>query len=174
NINLAYGAQVNQFFVYRSTSGTPLAPLQTWEWKDGIVDGEKVAVEKYTVEYDYCKDYCREMHNRGYVFAGCNVKQLRSNIFFGNYLQSFSKADLPPQIKDMKIGGEALVSLIENKGNEYVVVVNGSWQNHCTIDAEFDAMVYSIDHDGVFTEHQGGSKASFDLEGGDMMVFKYR
>ena len=174
NINLAYGAQVNQFFVYRSTSGTPLAPLQTWEWKDGIVDGEKVAVEKYTVEYDYCKDYCREMHNRGYVFAGCNVKQLRSNIFFGNYLQTFSKADLPPQIKDMKIAGEALVSLIENKGNEYVVVVNGSWQNHCTIDAEFGAMVYSIDHDGVFTEHQGGSKASFDLEGGDMLVIKWR
>ena len=114
------------------------------------------------------------MHNRGYVFAGCDVKRLRGCNFFGNYLRSFSNADLPAQIKDMKIDGEAVVSFIENRGNEYMVVVNGSWQNHCTIDVEFNTLVYSIDHDGAFTEHPGGSKASFDMEGGDMMVFKYR
>ena len=128
----------------------------------------------YTAAYDYCQAYCREMHNRGFVFAGCNVKQLRSKNSFGTYLYSFTAADLPAQINEMKIDGEAVVSFIENGGNEYVVVVNGSWQNHCTIDAEFDGLVYSIDHDGVFTEHPGGSKASFDVEGGDMMVFKYR
>ena len=160
NVNLAYGAQVNQFFVYRATSGTNLAPLMN----DGT----------YTVAYDYCKAYNREMHNRGFVFAGCNVKQLRSKGIFGAYLNNFSAMDLPAQIKDMQIEGDAVVSLIENKGNEYLVVVNGSWQNHCTIDVEFNTLVYSIDHDGVFTEHQGGSKASFDMEGGDMMVFKYR
>ena len=160
NVNLAYGAQVNQFFVYRATSGTNFAPLMN--------DGS------YTTAYDYCKAYCTEMHNRGYVFAGCNVKQLRCKSFFGAYLDSFGSADLPPQIKGMKIDGEAIVSFIENKGNEYIVVVNGSWQNHCTIDAEFAGMVYSIDHDGAFTEHQGGTKATFELEGGDMMVFKYR
>ncbi len=160
NINLAYGAQVNQFFVYRATSGTAFAPLMN--------DGS------YTAAYDYCKDYCREMHNRGFVFADCNVRQLRKHCFYGTYVTDFSDADLPPQIKALQIDGDAVVSFIENKGNEYVVVVNGSWQNHCTIDAEFAGIVYSIDHDGVFTEHQGGSKASFDLEGGDMMVFKYR
>ena len=160
NVNLAYGAQVNQFFVYRATSGTNLAPLMN----DGT----------YTVAYDYCQQYCSEMHKRGYVFAGCNVKQLRGNIFFGNYLQTFNSADLPPQINAMKLGGEALVSLIENRGNEYLVVVNGSWQGRCSIEAGFDDIVYSIDHDGKFTEHPGGSQASFVLEGGDMMVFKYR
>ena len=67
-----------------------------------------------------------------------------------------------------------MVSFIENKGNEYIVVVNGSWQNHCGIRARFNDLVYSIDHDGVFTGHQGGTEAYFDLEGGDMMVFKYR
>ena len=160
NVNLAYGAQVNQFFVYRATSGTNLAPLMN----DGT----------YTVAYDYCKAYCREMHNRGFVFAGCNVKQLRSQGCFGAYLNSFSDVDLPARIRDMKIEGDAVVSLIENRGNEYLVVVNGSWQTPCRVDAGFDALVYSIDHDGVFTEHQGGSKATFGMEGGDMMVFKYR
>ncbi len=160
NVNLAYGAQVNQFFVYRATSGTNFAPLMN--------DGS------YTAAYDYCKAYCTEMHNRGYIFADCTVKLLRSHHFFDAYVHSFSSADLPPQIKDMKLDGEAIVSFIENKGNECMVVVNGSWQNHCTIDAEFNTMVYSIDHDGVFTEQQGGSKATFDLEGGDMLVFKYR
>ena len=56
----------------------------------------------------------------------------------------------------------------------YLVVVNGSWQGRCSIDAGFDDIVYSIDHDGEFTEHLGGSQASFVLAGGDMMVFKYR
>ena len=160
NVNLAYGAQVNQFFVYRATSGTNFAPLMN--------DGS------YTAAYDYCKSYCREMHNRGFVFAGCNVKQLRSKNGFGTYLYNLSSADLPAKIKGMEIAGEAIVSFVENRGNEYLVVVNGNWQNHCIIDAEFDGIVYSIDHDGLFTEHQSGSKASIDLEGGDMMVFKYR
>ena len=160
NVNLAYGAQVNQFFVYRATSGTNFAPLMN--------DGS------YTAAYDYCKSYCREMHNRGFVFAGCNMKQLRSKNGFGTYLYNLSTADLPAQIKDMEIAGEAIVSFVENRGNEYLVVVKGSWQKHCIIDAEFNSVVYSIDHDGLFTEHQSGSKASIDLEGGDMMVFKYR
>ncbi|MBQ7458173.1 MAG: hypothetical protein IJS70_03270, partial [Bacteroidales bacterium] len=174
NLNLAYGAQVNQFFVYRSTSGTDMAPLQTWEWKDGIVGGTKVEVVKYTPMYDYCKTYCHEMHNRGFVFADCNVKQLRNVRFFDSFVLAFSPRELPAQFADMNIDGEAMVSFIENKGNEYIVVVNGSWQNHCGIRARFNDLVYSIDHDGVFTGHQGGTEAYFDLEGGDMMVFKYR
>ena len=174
NLNLAYGAQVNQFFVYRSTSGTDMAPLQTWEWKDGIVGGTKVEVVKYTPMYDYCKTYCHEMHNRGFVFADCNVKQLRNARFFDTFVLSFSPRELPEQFADMNIDGEAMVSFIENKGNEYIVVVNGSWQNHCGIRARFNDLVYSIDHDGVFTGHQGGTETYFDLEGGDMMVFKYR
>ncbi|MBQ5402351.1 MAG: hypothetical protein IIU16_05495, partial [Bacteroidales bacterium] len=173
NTNLAFGAQVNQYFVYRSTSGTDMAPLQTWEWQDGIKDGVKVEVVKYTEAYDHCKAYNREMHNRGYIFAGCNVKALRNTYVIENWLERLSLNDLPPQIKSLYSTREALISFIENKGNEYIAIVNSIWNMPQTVKVELEDMVYSIDHDGVFTEHQPGL-VEFQLEGGDMIVLKVK
>ena len=174
NTNLAYGAQVNQFFVYRCTSGTDLAPLQTWEWKDGIVDGVKVFIEpRYTEAFDVCKAYCTEMHNRGYVFAGSDVKAVRKNQIMDAWNESLSIHDLPDQINSLYTSREAIVSFVENKGNEYVVVVNSLWNWTQQVAIDLTDVVYLIDHDGNFTELQPGI-SRFDLEGGDMLVFKYR
>ena len=173
NTNLAYGAQVNQFFVYRSTSGTDYAPLQTWEWKDGIVGGTKVGVVKYTTAYDACKAYCTEMHNRGYVFAGSDVKAVRKTQVMDAWNESLSIKDLPPQIASLFTSREAVVSIVENNGNEYLVVVNSLWNWTQQVAIDLNDVVYMIDHDGNFTELQPGI-SRFDLEGGDMLVFKYR
>ena len=169
NTNLAFGAQVNQFFVYRSTSGTDLAPLQTWEWRNG----SKVGVVKYTEAYDYCKAYNAEMHSRGWVFSGCNVRKIRASGEFDTAVESLSILDLPPQLKSLYTSRMALVSFIENKGNEYVVVVNSLWNSTQTVKVEVNEMIYSIDHDGVFEELQPGLK-EYTLEGGDMIVLKVK
>lgn len=173
NTNLAYGAQVNQFFVYRSTSGTTLAPLQTWEWKDGIVDGTRLEVVKYTAMYDCCKAYCTEMHNRGYVFAGSNIDKVRNYRVLTPYNESLHPDDLPPQINSLFTSRESTISFVENKGNEYLVIVNNLWNWTQEIAIDLADMVYLIDHDGNFTELQPGI-SRFPLEGGDMLVFKYR
>ncbi|MBP5505723.1 MAG: hypothetical protein J6X89_06455 [Bacteroidales bacterium] len=158
NTNLAYGAQVNQFFVYRATSGTNYAPV--------MADGT------YTTAYDICQDYCTEMHNRGYVFAGSDVPKVRKYMVIDSWSESLSLADLPPQINSLYTSRESVVSFVENKGNKYMVVVNSLWNWTQEVAIDVADMIYVIDHDGVFTELQPGI-SRFPLEGGDMLVFKY-
>lgn len=174
NTNLAYGAQVNQFFVYRATSGTNFAPLVYTRNADGsyvVVDGH--LVPGYTAAYDYCKTYCTEMHNRGYVFSGCNVTKVRKCQVVDAWNEHISVTDLPPQIKSIFTSRESVISFVENKGNEYLVVVNSLYNWTQEIAIELNDMVYMIDHDGIFHELQPGV-SRFSLEGGDMLVFKYR
>lgn len=159
NTNLAYGAQVNQFFVYRATSGTNYAPL--------MGDGT------YTKAYDDCKTYCTEMHNRGYVFSGSDVKFLRHTNEAETYGCFLSERDYPDAVSAFSTSGPTLVSFVENKGNCYMVVVNKNWQEAINVDITFEDMVYVIDHDGEFTEFQKGD-AHLSIEEGDMMVIKYR
>ena len=159
NTNLAYGAQVNQFFVYRATSGTNYAPIMS----DGT----------YTTAYDHCKAYNMEMHKRGYVFSGCNVKKIRSSGDFDIAVETLSITDLPPQLKSLYCQRDALISFIENNGNEYVVIVNGLWNMSQVVKAEVEEMIYSIDHDGLISQIDPGI-AEFILDGGDMIVLKIK
>ena len=172
NVNLAYGAQVNQFFVYRNTSGTSYSPLLV-QWFQNP-DGSWYCKASYTKAYDDCQAYCREMHNRGYVFSNCNVTKLRSTGVFSAWLDNLALADLPPQIKSLTTTGETLVSFVENRGNEYILIVNKVWKSTQSINLELNDMVYLIDHDGVFNEYQPGTHNNIPLEGGDMIVLKYK
>ena len=167
---LFFGAQVNQFFVYRNTSGTNYAPLVVWEKQP---DGTYVRVEKYTKVYDDSKIYNHEMHNVGFVFSDCNVKAVRNMNAINNWVEGVHLSDLPEQIKSLSSEGEALVSFIENKGNEYVAVMNSVWTMQRKIKAEFTDMVYALDHDGVFTRMEPGAH-EFLLDGGDIVIFKVR
>ena len=170
NTNLFFGAQVNQYFVYRNTSGTNYAPLVVWEKQP---DGTYIRVEKYTKVYDDCKAYNAEMHNFGFVFANANVKAVRNLTVINNWIESVGLSDLPEQIKSLSAEGEALVSFIENNGNEYVAVMNSVWTMQKKICVELTDMVYAIDHDGVFTQLAPGSHDIL-LDGGDVVIFKVK
>ena len=163
NTNLLFGAQVNQFFVYRNTSGTKYCPLVI-DWETGTAS--------YTGAYDACQEYCTEMHHFGFIFSDCNVKAVRNLNVFNNWVENLSREDLPPQIKTITASREAMVSIIENKGNEYVAVVNSLWNMPQTVSIETNDMIYEIDHDGVFTQLDAGTKYDIELGGGDMVVFK--
>ncbi len=157
NTNLVFGSQVNQYFVWRATSGTNYAPV--------MGDGS------YTGAYDICKEYNREMHNRGFVFAGCEVSQVAFTNTMQNYVACFDKSTLPAQISNLETSGEAIVSYVENGGNRYVAVQNFSWQTKQTLSIEFADMVYGIDREGIFTEYAPGTY-EITIDEGDMAVFK--
>lgn len=161
NMNLAYGAQCNQFFVWRCLSTSDYAPFMN----DGTY------IEK---AYNDCRDYNREMHNREFVFAGCDVHLVRhiGHDYYqhGTYLDN---SDLPEAISDISTGGNAVVSFLGNNGNEYVVICNKSWQEKLTIDINFTREVYTIDREAVF-EKQNPGITRFMIDEGDMIVFKYR
>ena len=157
--DLAYGAQVIEYFTIMQYGGTGLSPI--------MADGS------WSESYDILKAFNLEMQNRGFVFDGCSVHKVRHTYVVPSWSQQYSNADLPPQIESLSTAGEALVSFIENRGNEYVTVANKSITEKMTLNAVFNDMVYTIDHDGVFTPQQPGS-VSFELDQGDMLVIKFK
>ena len=160
NINLAYGAQCNQFFVWKCLSDSNYAPI--------MPDGT------YKEVYYDIKEYTREMRNREYVFAGGAVFNLR-HIGSDYYLHGkhLDKSDLPEAIGNITADGSAVVSFIGNSGSEYVVICNKSWQEQLSVEIDFTRVVYTIDREGEFTEQQPG-KTSFTIDEGDMMVIKLK
>ena len=160
NMNLTYGAQCNQFFVWKATSGTDYAPIMN----DGT----------YKPVYDQCKEYNRELHNREFVFAKCYVQRVR-HIGNNYYLHgaSLTDADLPEAISDIASKGNAAVSFLTNNGNDYVVICNKSWQEKLPVEVTFTRTVYTIDREGVFAVQQPG-KSTFTIDEGDMLVIKWR
>lgn len=160
NINLAYGSQCNQFFVWKCLSDSDYAPIM----HDGT----------YREVYYDVKEYTREMRGREFVFAGGTVFNLRhigSDYFMhGTHL---NKSDLSEAIANITSDGSAVVSFIGNSGNEYAVVCNKSWQEKLTVGIEFTREVYTIDREGVFSGHQPGL-TSFTIDEGDFLAVKLR
>ncbi len=157
--DLAYGAQVIQYFTIMQYGGTDFAPF--------MADGT------WSRAFDILKEVNLEMQNRGFVFDGCSVKKVRHFGKLPSWSEKYDDKDLPEAIGSLSPSQDALVSFIENRGNEYVTVGNKSLTGKMTLDAVFNRMVYTIDHDGVFTEHQPGA-VSFTLDEGDMLVIKVK
>ena len=157
--NLAYGAQVIQYFVILQYGGTDYAPL--------MIDGT------WTEAYDTLKEFNSELHKRGWVFDGCEMEKVRHTNLLPTWTEHLKDADLPPQIRTLSTDQDALIGFISNRGNKYVTVANKSLKEKMTLDVIFDDMVYTIARDGLFTEQQPGP-AQFTLDEGDMLVIKYR
>ena len=158
--NLAYGAQVIQYFVILQYGGTDWAPIMV----DGTWNDEA---------YNTLKDFNTELHRRGWVFDGCAMEKVRHTNLVPYWCESLSEEDLPPQIGSLSTNQDALVGFISNRGNEYVTVANKSLKDKMTLDVIFTDMVYTIARDGLFCEQQPGP-AQFLLDEGDMLVIKYR
>lgn len=157
--NLAYGAQVIQYFVILQYGGTDYAPL--------MVDGT------WGEAYDILKAFNTELHRRGWIFDGCSMEKVRHTNQIPYWSECLCPADLPHEISGLSTDQDALVSFISNRGNQYITVANKSLKEKMTVDAIFTDMVYTIARDGVFVENQPGP-ARFTLDEGDMLVIKYR
>ena len=160
NINIAYGAQCIQYFVWMATTGTNYAPI--------MPDGT------YTTAYDKCKEYNREMHNREFIFAGCDVWKVRhTGLESYKHGRVLAAEDIPDALSGLSIGGNALVSFVCNDGNEYMVICNKSWQEKLPVEIGFAKRVYLIDREGAFAEHHPGLE-TFMIDEGDMLVIKWK
>ena len=157
--DLAYGAQVIQYFVILQYGGTDYAPLMT----DGT----------WTPAYDTLKEFNTELHRRGWVFDGCEVDKVRHTNLIPYWSVLLSEADLPHEIASLYTDQDTLVSFITNRGNKFITVANKSLKEKMNVDAVFTDMVYTIARDGIFCEQQPGP-AHFLLDEGDMLVIKYR
>ncbi|MBQ5401963.1 MAG: hypothetical protein IIU16_03505 [Bacteroidales bacterium] len=159
NTHLAYGAQVMQYFTIRDFGGTSWAPL--------MYDTE------WTEAYDVLKAANLEMKRREKVFAGGQVVKTRFTRQVPFACQPLVAGDLPEAIASIESDRSALVSIIENKGSLYVVVVSTSPDQATDVSVDFALGVDMIDNAGNVISQAPGTR-SFDLPAGDMLVFKCR
>ncbi len=157
--DLAYGAQVVQYFTIQQYGGTTLAPIM----HDGT----------WTEAYDYLKETGLQVQRRGYVFDGCKVDLVRFSETPATWGENLSDADMPEEIGSMTTSGTAMVSFVENRGNRYIVAVNQSYTDKITAKVTFNDMVYTIERDGSFVEHGRGTE-EFTIDEGDLMVIKVK
>lgn len=159
NTNLAYGAQVIQYFTIRDFSGSSLAPF--------------MADSVWTEAYDMLKDVNLEMKARQEVFAGCRV--LATGFTFRPPFGTMPlvESDLPAAISSVESDRTALVSVLENNGSRYVAVVSTSPDQTTGISVEFASGAEMIDNAGNLVSQNAGTK-SFALEPGGMLVFRCR
>ena len=158
--DLAYGAEYVQYFTITSYGGTSFAPIMSYS-------GE------WTQAYDILKEANLQASRRAFIFSGGTVKKVRlSNIPF-TWDDNLSISDLPPSVKSLYVSREAVISFVENRGNEYMVIVNNDWQNKQSVSFELAEMAYEIDRSGEFCELQPGI-VNLEIDEGDMLAIKLK
>ena len=157
--DLAYGAQAVQYFTIQDYGGTDYAPIM----RDGT----------WTQAYDELKKANLNMQKRAFVFKDCYVSKIRQLGQSASHESALSILDYPPEIKDVEVTFSATVSFVENKGNEYMVIVNNYWSADEVVRVELDSPVYYIDSEGQFNLLEPGVNNVW-LSKGDMVILKYK
>ena len=157
--NLAYGAQVIQYFTIQDYGGTDFAPIM----RDGT----------WTEAYEYLKAANLQMQKRAFVFTGCNVTKVRQAGEQVSHEMELSVLDMPQEIEDIYANGSVTASFIENAGNKYLALVNNYWSAVQQVTVTLNAPVYCIDAEANFTLLEPG-RHNLEIPLGGMMVLKYK
>lgn len=161
--NLAYGAQGLQYFTY----WTP--PANTTEsFHGGPIGLDK----KRSSVYDMLKQLNQEITNLSGVFVGSkviSVKQTGKNIPKGTIRLS----EPPAPLKVLETSGEgAIVSVLENGKNRFIVIVNRDFKKSMNLILLGDDNLMKVLKDGSIVPTNTYSSAT-EIEPGDMAVYKY-
>lgn len=134
--NLAYGAQLLQYFTYWKPGGAnhTSAPI--------MLNGRR------TGDYELVREMNREIQQRAFVWAGCRVESV---FHIGDEIPRGTKplTTLPAHFLMLQNGqGSGLVSEIQNGSRRFVMLVNTSPVGEWHIHIETDKKVQLIRRDG--------------------------
>ena len=153
-VNLAYGAQGIEYWSFRGF-GSPLD-----------------AQGKRTVVYDRLQKISNEIQNYSGVFLGAkvvSVEQTGLNIPAG----TTRLTKLPASIKLLETVGEgAVVSVLENNGNSFMVIVNRDFKNAMKLVIYTDETVKKVMKDGSFVPANDFAAAT-EIDPGDAAIYMY-
>ena len=151
-VNLAYGAQGIEYWSFRGY-GSPLD-----------------AQGKRTVVYDRLQKISNEIQNYSGVFLGAkviSVQQTGENIPSGTTRLS----KLPASVKLLETVGEGtVVSLLENKGKSFLVLVNRDFKNALKLVIYTDEKVKKVMKDGTLI-NAAEFAAVTEIEPGDAAIY---
>ena len=174
NVNLAYGAQMLQYFVYWPLGASLQPGPFTLEWP-----------RRRTTLFDRVRGANRRIQARAFVFLGGKVERVRhTGVDIPATTTRLSANDLPPWCKSLEtefpstgatgvspVAAGAVVSRIINGEREYLVIVNRSPTSELTLKIAFDEGVKRIRDDGTIVDatlYIG----EYELEPGAMEVFQ--
>jgi hypothetical protein len=160
--DLAYGAQGIQYFTY----WTPYDTI--WKFNNGPINLEG----KRTVVYDRIKLVNNEIKNLSGVFLGASVISVAHT---GSKIPSGTKplGDLPGPVKVLKTeGAGAVVSVLENGANSFLVVVNRDFRNPMKLSVECDAKVKKVLKDGSVVQADA-YMSTMEIDPGDVAIYMW-
>ena len=165
--DLAYGAQGIQYFTYWSATSinTPSGEDQR---------GAPIsAAGKRSVVYDRVKLMSEEIKNLSGVFIGSKVIWVRhtgKGMIPGGTIRLTT---LPDAIKVLDTGGApALVSLLENGENSFLILVNKDFLNSISLTVYGDESVKKILKDGTIVPADAYD-SSLELDPGDAAIYMF-
>lgn len=165
--DLAYGAQGIQYFTYWSATSVN-AP--SGEDQRGAPIS---AAGKRTVVYDRVKLMSEEIRNLSGVFLGSTMAWVRHTGKGVIPLGTIRLTTLPKAIKVLDTNGApALVSVLENGENSFLVVVNKDFLNSINLTVYGDESVKKVMKDGTLVP-AGAYESSMELDPGDAAVFMF-
>ncbi|MBO6160012.1 MAG: beta-galactosidase [Bacteroidales bacterium] len=162
--DLAYGAQGLQYFTYWN-------PVPgTWDFHDAPIDldGNRTPV------YDMVKAMNAELQTRAGIFVGAKVLQVRHT---GETVPPgvTPLTDLPEPLTTLDTHGKgAVVSVLENGGVRYLMLVNRSLDEGFDYDIAFARKVERIGRDGKAVKVPAKGTQTFHLEEGDCAIFRWK
>lgn len=160
--DLAYGAQGIQYFTY----WTPYDTI--WKFNNGPITLEG----KRSEVYDKIKLVNKEVKNLSGVFLGASVISVAHT---GSNIPAGTKplVNLPKPVKVLKTEGTgAVVSVLKNGANSYLVVVNRDFKNPMKLSIECDATVKKVLKDGSVVP-ANAYMSTMEIDPGDIAIYMW-
>ena len=158
---MAYGAQGIQYFTYTSP-GT-----EVWNFHNAPIDHEGLRTEVY----DLLREINGCIHALEDVFLGART------LWVGHTGSTIPKGtrplgQLPPQIRRVEADGQGvLVSLLQNGGKRYLMIVNRDLGREQRVTVETSDGVRRVMPDGSRTDASRYAQ-TLAVEAGDMLLFE--
>ena len=161
--DLAYGAQGIQYFTYWTPQGDSF-----WDYQFGPIglDGKR------TVAYDRVRAMNQELKALSGIFVGAKVISVRHT---GDRIPRGTKrlTALPEPVKVLETEGTgAVVSLLENKGRLYLLIVNRDYECPMRLTFYADESVGRVLKDGSIVPAQAYTGV-LEVDTGDAMIYTW-
>jgi hypothetical protein len=165
--DLAYGAQGIEYFTYWSATAVD-AP--SGEDQRGAPIS---AAGKRSVVYDRVKLMSREINDLSGVFMGSKVLSVRHTGLGRIPVGTIRLTTLPKAIKVLDTNGApALVSVLENGLNSFVIIVNKDYINSMKYTLYGDESVRKVLKDGTLVP-ASAYESSLELDPGDAAIYMF-
>jgi hypothetical protein len=161
--DLAYGAQGIQYFTYWTPSGTP------WDFHHGPITEGGLRTEVW----DRMKQVNGEIKALSPVFSGARVISVGHT---GTVIPrgTVRPVALPVPVKKLETTGTgAVVSLLQNGEDQFLVVVNRDFRNPMLLTTEFGPGVKRVLKDGTVVPAER-YVSTLEVDAGDVAVFGWR